>query len=208
MITRQLVTSLNTARIKMRNSHPRIYNDLTCLFNYLKNQVTQEEKQINQNLLDFIKESNKIEGITEYSQDQQYQAYWDFLELRSITKADILNLASILHTTSIDSHRSKPKLRSKPGMDVRVGSHSPMPGGIEVEMELDILLHLINTTTFDQSDVHWSHQLYEFLHPLTDGNGRTGRAIWAWMMIRCGRQVPSSFLHQWYYQSLDNWRKD
>jgi hypothetical protein len=70
MITRRLVTSLNTARIKMRNSHPRIYDDLTQLFEYLKKQVTQEEEQMNQNIeddalafLDLIKEiEGKING--------------------------------------------------------------------------------------------------------------------------------------------------
>jgi hypothetical protein len=35
--------------------------------------------------------------------------------------------------------------------------------------------------------------------PTTDGNGRSGRALWLWCMR--GR-APLGFLHQFYYQTL------
>ena len=46
-----------------------------------------------------------------------------------------------------------------------------------------------------------AHQRYEALHPFTDGNGRSGRVLWLWMMGGV-RNVPLGFLHTWYYQSL------
>ena len=48
---------------------------------------------------------------------------------------------------------------------------------------------------------------YEMLHPFMDGNGRSGRALWAWMMLRLG-QDPFAllFLHRFYYQTLENSR--
>lgn len=46
------------------------------------------------------------------------------------------------------------------------------------------------------------HQQYETLHPFTDGNGRSGRALWLWQMIRDGQRAQLGFLHTWYYQSL------
>ena len=55
-------------------------------------------------------------------------------------------------------------------------------------------------------DVHCE---YEDLHPFMDGNGRTGRALLAWMMIRrkgWESTFALPFLHRWYYQSLDRLR--
>jgi Fic family protein len=47
------------------------------------------------------------------------------------------------------------------------------------------------------------HVEFEKLHPFMDGNGRTGRAIWVWHMLRCGRKpFEISFLHRFYYQTL------
>ncbi len=49
-----------------------------------------------------------------------------------------------------------------------------------------------------------AHVAYEKSHPFMDGNGRSGRAIWAWMMQREGLDPYSlQFLHRWYYQSLN-----
>jgi Fic family protein len=50
-----------------------------------------------------------------------------------------------------------------------------------------------------------AHVRYEHLHPFTDGNGRSGRAIWAWQMLYQGRgEIPLGFLHHFYYQSIQN----
>ena len=45
------------------------------------------------------------------------------------------------------------------------------------------------------------HKHFESLHPFLDGNGRTGRALWLWMMGGIA-QVPLGFLHTFYYQTL------
>jgi Fic family protein len=48
------------------------------------------------------------------------------------------------------------------------------------------------------------HHQYESLHPFTDGNGRSGRTIWAWHMMRVGRDpFALPFLHRFYYQALE-----
>ena len=46
------------------------------------------------------------------------------------------------------------------------------------------------------------HVQYERLHPFTDGNGRSGRALWAWQMMRRREGLALGFLHRFYYQTL------
>jgi fido (protein-threonine AMPylation protein) len=54
------------------------------------------------------------------------------------------------------------------------------------------------------SDPWRVHVAFETLHPYMDGNGRTGRAIWAWQMHGI-EQNPFAlpFLHRFYYQTLE-----
>jgi hypothetical protein len=92
------------------------------------------------------------------------------------------------------------QLRERRGLDVRVGSHVPISGGPEVRRRLEALMGVLATDPFD-----W-HQDYETLHPFTDGNGRSGRAMWAWQMRGRGYRFGLGFLHMWYYQSLSKGR--
>ncbi len=55
-----------------------------------------------------------------------------------------------------------------------------------------------------------SHKLrrtvrYELLHPFSVGNGRSGRTLWAWCMLRRGDDpFTLPFLHRFYYQTLEH----
>ena len=141
-------------------------------------------------LTDFIRESNRIEGIVREPTKEEISAAENFLALGQITVDDVAMLVSVFQPDA--------RLRNRPGMNVRVGRHVAPEGGPEIEKELTGLLKAVNGDVLTPYNIHvW----YETLHPFIDGNGRSGRMIWAWQMKqRTG--FPLGFLHHFYYQTL------
>lgn len=147
-------------------------------------------------LIDFLIESNRIEGIYAAPSAEQLAACESFLELSSITVSDLCALVAVIEPRA--------ELRDRVGLNVRVGSHYPPPGGPEIIERLEqILPNLWSWSPYD------FHVAYETLHPFTDGNGRSGRMLWLWNMWQAlGEVPPLGFLHTWYYQSLGGARED
>lgn len=146
----------------------------------------------------FVEESNRIEGITR-TLTTEIDAHQIMLGLDKITIADLIDFVSVIQPNA--------RFRDLPGLDVRVGDHIPPRGGPEIRREVDAFLADIYRGARYWGDPYHAHQTYEAIHPFTDGNGRSGRAIWLWQMSRTpvnrGRAFGLGFLHAWYYQSLD-----
>lgn len=88
-------------------------------------------------------------------------------------------------------------------MDVRVGNHIAPRGGPDIQVRFDSLIEQINCGLLTAYEAHLA---YETLHPFMDGNGRSGRAVWLWHMLRDGRDTGAlyrGFLHTFYYQTLN-----
>jgi hypothetical protein len=142
----------------------------------------------------FIAESNAIEGIHSVS-ESDIAAHRKLLALESITVPDVesfvIAITGIFHP-----------LRDSAGMNVTVGKYEPPKGGDIVRATLGgLLFEILGMSPYV------AHQRYEQLHPFMDGNGRSGRALWAWHMNKEGRDpFALPFLHRWYYESLNNWR--
>lgn len=151
---------------------------------------------MNIDLVEFIRESNKIEGIFGPPSPMEVQATELFLSLHEITIDALEALVSV--------YQPDAKLRDQYGMDVFVGNHIPPKGGPYIRHSLERLLVDFKRGQ-NQSVPYLSHQYYEELHPFTDGNGRTGRALWLWYV---GGNAPLGFLHHWYYQSLHESQTD
>ncbi len=143
----------------------------------------------------FVEESNRIEGIHRKPTEDELRATCDFIELSVVQILDMERLVEV--------YASGARLREKADMDVQVGRHQPQPGGLMVRHMLKGILTRIGNEPFPTP--YRMHVAYETLHPFMDGNGRSGRALWAWQMI----QQPDNriglglgFLHAFYYQAL------
>ena len=147
------------------------------------------------NIRQFVRESNLIEGIKRSETDKEAQVTEVFLRLSVICTDDLWNLVKVY----APGHR----LRDVVGLNVRVGRHVAPPGGPDIRGGLEVLLEDISTGVC--TDPYLAHCAYLTLHPFTDGNGRSGRALWAWHMYKVGRdpfELP--FLHRFYYQALEH----
>jgi len=141
----------------------------------------------------FVRESNLIEGLTHEPTYEEVFATSMFMSRKKIDVGDMMDL--------VYAYQSGAGLRLFPTQNVRVGNHMPPPGGPAIKDELVRILMRVNTNTAHPFTAHcW----YENLHPFMDGNGRSGRALWAWQMMRFGYPpgLQLGFLHAWYYQSL------
>lgn len=144
----------------------------------------------------FVEESNRIEGLLHGCTSEEFRAHYDLLKLEEVTEKALSNF---VRTVAGSTNR----LRDLEGLDVRVGAHVPMGGSPRVRTMLTGLL------ASAKSSCPWQlHRDYQTLHPYTDGNGRSGRALWLWCVRRQDegtyrRALRLGFLHSWYYASLE-----
>jgi len=155
----------------------------------------QEMTEMTDWLKRFVVESNRIEGIA-VTRQREVDAHRGFIALPAVTVDDLVALVGVIQPNA--------QLRDKvsvPG--VRVSNHIAPPSGPEIRANLEMYLWgtMNGTSPFD------THRRYETLHPFTDGNGRSGRALWLWQMLRDGERSAAmamqlGFLHSFYYQTL------
>mgnify|MGYP001563845908 CR=1 FL=1 len=149
---------------------------MTALYN---EHDPEEEDKMSFSLLDFVRESNLIEGI-KHTAPSELMAHEMILKLEQPTLNDLSAFVAIC----------------QPGAVLRAG-------GRKIRDDLESFLSGIGHTNWTP----WrAHCFYETLRPYTDGNGRSGRVIWLWMMGGI-ENAPLGFLPHFYYQTLEETRK-
>jgi hypothetical protein len=151
-----------------------------------------------QTAIEFIRESNRIEGIHGEVPEKLIKTYREFWDLDTLILEDMELLVQDIQPGAT--------LRQSSNQNVQVGNHTPPRGGPAVVNNLRWLLADVNDWRHHGTGTNpWrTHTAYEALHPFTDGNGRSGRALWAWMQLKAGLGLPRMFLHEFYYQTLEN----
>lgn len=142
----------------------------------------------------FVIESNRIEGIEDLPNSQELALYRECFTRAKLDLEDIISFVKVI---------AGARLRDSVGMSVSVGGHLPPIGGPEIRRRL--LAIVAHANDYTQNSPFEVHVDYERLHPFMDGNGRSGRMIWAWMHLRLGKDPFSlPFLHRFYYETLDH----
>ncbi len=145
------------------------------------------------NVVEIVMESNRIEGIARSPTKAEIDEHERFVALETVTLTDLITFVFI--------YQPDARLRDQDGLNVRVGSYYPPRGGPHIRERTTELLHRANHVPELAWDIHVA---YETLHPFTDGNGRSGRALWYWCMRKNEKHTMASlgFLHAFYYQTL------
>lgn len=158
--------------------------------------VDHERGILTHRLRPFLRESLAIEGIYREPTAEELDVTLDFILMPEVGLWNVVAL--------VDVYAPGHVLRDNSELNVRVGNYVAPKGGKKLVQSLEMHMSEINHGAI--SPWH-AHVAYEMLHPFTDGNGRSGRALWAWHMLKIGSDPFSlPFLHRWYYQTLENSR--
>ena len=136
-------------------------------------------------IIEFIRESNYIERIYRDGTDIEIEEFKRFLSLPSVSIEDLQKFVSV--------YQPDAQLRDKYDLNVRVGNYYPPFGNPN-------MIDKLNDIIKSENSAYVLHINYEKLHPFTDCNGRSGRALWAWKM----KSFEGSFLLNFYFQTLQS----
>lgn len=133
-------------------------------------------------VLKMLKESNAIEGVYGDFPLAKAKEAWNFLNSFGLLgKQVILSTHEILMSGS-DLEREHWGVYRP--IQVYVGSHTPPPPG-----EINRLMRNWVRRANNIGDPIADHIAFEEIHPFVDGNGRMGRILMNWQLVRRGEPL-------------------
>lgn len=150
-----------------------------------------KEYPVQKNLVEFLQQSNAIEGV--YDTDSLIQALeaWDYLiEQKELTAGVVLKTHKILMLHQPLRPDEKGYFRKRPVWVARREglNYKDVPEAIDEWCRL-ANMHLALEGKQREDTIVKDHVAYEKIHPFIDGNGRTGRLFLNWQRVKSGLEI-------------------
>jgi hypothetical protein len=123
---------------------------------------------------DFVRVSNRMAGITREPTVSEISAHRGLLAANALR---VENLELFVHHVAEGA-----RLRSEAGTPAPSANEQTAPAG---ELKAD-LATIVLAAQKQAASPQRLHRIYTLLSPFTDGNGRAGRALLMWQIMRVG----------------------
>jgi len=134
----------------------------------------------------FIKESNLIENISDPREIDQSLKAWDVLIRESKLTHELICMVQGIITYNQQDLRPEERgqYRNIESKNFVTVNDRAVPTGFMVEFLMDNWL-----LDYEDLDPREAHIRFEHIHPFVDGNGRTGRMLMNWQYIQMGKPI-------------------
>jgi len=148
----------------------------------------------------FLKESNEIEGVYDLDSFQQAELAWEYIvDKDQITVSDILKVHKILMLHHNIRPDQKGYFRKVP---VWVGGREGA-NYVYLPTRIGQWIKQVNEFKLEPKE---THVRFEKIHPFVDGNGRVGRILYNWYRLKKG--LPIDIIKAAERQKYYEWFRD
>lgn len=169
--------------------------------------MNEQRKAHKEKVLQFLVESNAIEGVYDEESARQAKRAWDYLiKEGELTSSNIRRTHKILML-----HLMGPQKGYWRFVDVRVGDYFAPPAERVDQLMEEWIFKANETIKMEPERVsHFAkldHIAFEQIHPFVDGNGRIGRILFNWQRQKAGldilviKEVEKNDYYKWFSQS-------